>query len=248
MPLHDWSKVAAGLFHHFHQDWSIEIARTLNRGILPVGLAALVEQRAGIKEPDVLAIEGFETISESASAALDNNSGGVATLEAPAASMVQRSTNEVYSDRANRIVIRHHLGTIVAIIEIVSPGNKDRTAAVRDFVEKTVDFMRAGIHVLVIDLFPPTVRDPASLHKLIWDEIEDVPFELPQGRQRLLVSYQTGSEKVAYIEPLGVGEPLPEMPLFLTSRLHIKVPLESTYQTTWNSLPEQLRSAVTKQS
>jgi hypothetical protein len=22
MPLHDWSKIPSGLFHHFHQDWS----------------------------------------------------------------------------------------------------------------------------------------------------------------------------------------------------------------------------------
>ncbi len=246
MPMHDWSQVAAGLFHHFHQSWSVRITDALNAGVLPPGLAALVEQRAGIREPDVLAIEGYETINPLASRALEENVGGVAALEAPATSIVQRSTNEVYADRANKIVIRHHLGTIVAIIEIVSPGNKDRTGAVRDFVEKTVDFIRAGIHVLIVDLFPPTVRDPASLHKLIWNEIEDTPFELPKGRQRLLASYQAGSEKVAYIEPLGVGEVLPDMPLFLTNRLHIKVPLESTYQTTWNSLPEQLRAAVTK--
>ena len=57
MPIHDWTKVPAGLFHHFHQDWSIEIARTLNRGRLPQGVSALVEQRAGPREADVLAIE-----------------------------------------------------------------------------------------------------------------------------------------------------------------------------------------------
>ena len=56
MPLHDWSRVPSGLFHHFHQHWSIEITTALNRGRLPKGLAALVEQRAGPKEPDVLAI------------------------------------------------------------------------------------------------------------------------------------------------------------------------------------------------
>ena len=56
MSIHDWTRVPAGLFHHFHQDWSIEIARALNRGRLPAGLSALVEQRAGLREPDLLAI------------------------------------------------------------------------------------------------------------------------------------------------------------------------------------------------
>jgi hypothetical protein len=59
MPLHDWSRVPSGLFHHFHQHWSIEITTALNRGRLPKGLAALVEEQAGPKEPDVLAKTGF---------------------------------------------------------------------------------------------------------------------------------------------------------------------------------------------
>lgn len=245
MPIHDWNKVPSGLFHHFHQDWSIEIARSLNCGTLPPGLAALVEQRAGPKEPDVLAIETtMGGLSGEMGGLSGDLEGGVATKEAPSARMVYRSTEEIYAARANRIVIRHHLGQIVAIIEIVSPGNKDKTGAVRDFVEKVVDFIRAGVHVLIVDLFPPTPRDPLGLHKLIWDEIHDQPFEFPSGQDRLLMSYQAGREKVAYLEPLAVGDVLPSMPLFLTTEAHIKVPLESTYQTTWDSLPEELRKLV----
>src|SRR5216683_142268 len=142
MPIHDWTRVPAGLFHHFHQDWTIEIARRLNRGLLPKGLSALVEQRSALKEPDVLTVE--------------------------------RITN-----RANRIVVKHHLGRIVAVIEIMSPGNKDSRAAVRDFVDKIIDFLRAGVHVLLVDLFPPTPRDPLGMHKLLWDEISDEPFAFP---------------------------------------------------------------------
>ena len=29
MPVHDWTRVAAGIFHHFHHDWITEIARAL---------------------------------------------------------------------------------------------------------------------------------------------------------------------------------------------------------------------------
>ncbi len=57
MPIHDWSRVPSGLFHDFHQSWSIRIKDALNSGRLPKGVAALVEQRAGPKESDVLAIE-----------------------------------------------------------------------------------------------------------------------------------------------------------------------------------------------
>lgn len=245
MPIHDWNRVPSVLFHHFHQSWSIRISDALNGGLLPSNLSALVEQRAGVKEPDILAIEDYAALDDRETAMLEANAGPVVTLAAPMTRIVQRSEEEIYADRANRIVIRHHLGRIVAVIEIVSPGNKDKRGAIRNFVEKTVEFIEAGVHVLIVDLFPPTVRDPKGLHKLIWDEITDQPFELPPGLDRLLMSYQAGREKVAYIEPLALGDTMPDMPLFLTPHVHIKVPLETTYTTTWNALPEQLRTAVT---
>jgi len=37
MPIHDWSRVDAGLFHDFHQAWTIELRKALNRGLLPPG-------------------------------------------------------------------------------------------------------------------------------------------------------------------------------------------------------------------
>lgn len=239
MPIHDWTRVPAGLFHHFHQDWSIEIARTLNRGRLPKGLSALVEQRAGRKESDVLTIESRATQLTPA-----ESEGGVVALDRPETRIIRQSSKQLYSERANRIVVRHHLGRIVAVIEIVSPGNKDGRAALRDFVEKIIDLLRSGIHVLVVDLFPPTPRDPFGIHKVIWDEIDEEVFVFPAGKDRVLVSYQSNAGQTAYIEPVAVGDALPSMPLFLTSELHVKVPLEDTYQAAWDASPEELRLAV----
>ena len=51
-------------------------------------------------------------------------------------------------------------------------------------------------------------------------------------------------EKVAYVEPVAVGDDLPEMSLFLVPGIHIRVPLEATYRATWDSAPEELRMAV----
>lgn len=125
VPIHDWTRVPSGLFHDFHQSWSIRIKDALNSGRLPKGVAALVEQRAGPCEADVLTIERRTK----------NQAGGVATMPRPVTRIVRRTTKEIHSDRANRIVVKHHLGRIVAVIEIMSPGNKDSRAALRDFVE-----------------------------------------------------------------------------------------------------------------
>ncbi len=244
MPIHDWTRVPWGLFHHFHQSWSVEISRCLNRDVLPLGLAALVEQRAGTKEPDVLASETWNGLSNRTGGLTDDLEGGVVTKVAPTTKMMYRSSEEIYAARANRITIRHHLGQIIAIIEIVSPGNKDKRGAITDFVEKVGDFIRSGVHVLIVDLFPPTPRDPNGLHKLIWDEIGDETFKFPAGEDRLMASYQAGREKVAYLEPLAIGDTMPDMPLFLTTETHIRIPLEATYRSTWESLPIELRNAV----
>jgi hypothetical protein len=240
MPIHDWTKIPAGLFHHFHQDWCVEIARTLNRGRLPKGLSALVEQQARPWEPDVLAIERPGRSSKSA------QPGGLAIAENPRTQIIRKSTNFRYAERANRIVIKHHLGRIVAIIEIVSPGNKDSKKALQDFLKKTIEFLSSGIHVLVVDLFPPTRRDPAGIHRLIWDEFEEeeVEFSFPPGKDRILASYQTGREHAAYVEPIAVGDAMPDMPLFISSDLHVKIPLEATYQTTWEVIPEEMKRVV----
>jgi hypothetical protein len=209
MPIHDWTCVPAGLFHDFHQSWTIRIRDALNAGRLSKGLSALVE-----------------------------------TPEPPSTKIVRRTSKEFYAARANRIVVRHHLGRIIAVIEILSPGNKDSRAAVRDFVDKTIDFLRRGIHILVVDLFPPTPRDPFGMHKVIWDEILEDDFAFPQGKDRIAASYESGGERVAYIEPIAVGDELPEMPLFLANGVHIRVPLEMTYCSAWNASPEEMRIAV----
>ena len=47
MPIHDWTRVEAGIFHAFHHSWVEEIARALNRGLLPPDYYALPEQIAG---------------------------------------------------------------------------------------------------------------------------------------------------------------------------------------------------------
>ena|SRR5688572_20409226 len=239
MPIHDWSRVSAGLFHDFQQSWSIRIKDSLNAGLLHKREAALVEQRAGPLEGDVLSIEG-----QAAWRTGDASTGGVATEDRPATQIIRRSTRQIYARRANRIVVRHHLGRIIAVLEIVSPGNKDSRSALRDFVEKTIDFLRRGIHVLIVDLFPPIPRDPLGLHKAIWDEIEEEEFLFPPGKDRVLASYEAGAERVAYVEPVGVGDQLPKMSLFLACGVHVMVPLEATYQQTWDAGPQELRTAV----
>jgi hypothetical protein len=57
MPIHDWTRVEAGIFHAFHQQWIIAISNVLNDGLLPGDYYALPEQHAAGFGPDVRTLE-----------------------------------------------------------------------------------------------------------------------------------------------------------------------------------------------
>ncbi|MCI0742681.1 MAG: DUF4058 family protein [Gemmataceae bacterium] len=239
MPLHDWTRVPSGIFHHFHQRWASAQCDALNGGLLPRGYYALLEQVAGGPIPDLLS---FQHLPKSH---IPPNGNGVALLDVPPRTrFIQSAQPEQFAAKANRVTIRHPLGNVVAVLEVVSPGNKESRHAVRAFVEKAVAFLNSGIHLSVIDLFPPTQRDPQGIHKAIWDEIRDEPFELPSDKPLTLVAYDALPIKTAYIEPVAVGDTLPDLPLFLEPGKHVLVPLEATYMTTWSLCPAPMREMV----
>src|SRR5262245_29047364 len=57
MPVHDWTRVQPGIFHHFHHDWISETSRAVNRSLHGTDYYALAEQVAGSFGPDVLTLK-----------------------------------------------------------------------------------------------------------------------------------------------------------------------------------------------
>ncbi len=241
MPVHDWTRVDAGLFHAFHQGWVITLANALNSGGLPSDYFALPEQSIHGPIPDVLTLQLAALPEEPA-----GPSPGLAVATVPPRTrLVRQSEVEAYTRKADRITVRHRHGRVIAVIEIVSPGNKGSRNEMRTFVEKTADPIRQDIHLLVIDLFPPGPRDPQGIHKLIWDEFEEEDLALPADKPLTLAAYDAGPPRMAYVEPLAVGDSLPEMPLFLKPGFYVPTPLETTYQTTWHVFPTPLKGLLT---
>ena len=239
MPMHDWTRVEPTIYHHFHQAWSVEICKQLNGVLLPV-LSALIEQYTGGVEPDVLTVERRPRRPRSGGAA-----AGTATL--PVTRLTIEPRGDPFVRRANRVAIRHRMGEVVCVIEIVSPGNKSSQHAIDAFVGKTHEFLRAGVNVLLVDPFPPGPRDPSSLHQLVWKLYEDAPFELPAGEPLLLAAYRAGDAAAgpqANIEPLAVGAVVPDMPAWIDSGDFVMVPLERAYRAAWDASPADYRYLV----
>jgi hypothetical protein len=236
--------VDAGIFHDFHHAWIEEIKRALNRGVLPSVYYALAEQIAGGPIPDVLTLQ-----RPAGNGTGDEESSGACVAVATAPPKVRYHTrlaeDEQYAWRAARVVIRHRSGhEVIAMIEIVSPGNKNSRSGLNRFVKKSAEALQAGIHLVVVDLFPPTPRDPQGIHKAIWDEVREEPFTLPEDKPLTLAAYIGGPLPEAFVEPVAVGDRLVDMPVFLTPEDYVPVPLESTYQAAWEAVPRYWRDVV----
>ncbi|HTU17918.1 MAG TPA: DUF4058 family protein [Gemmataceae bacterium] len=241
MPIHDWTRVAAGTWHDFHLAWIAEIRNALNGGILPADYYAQAEQIAGPLGPDVLTLQVPDTPVNGAAGQPSLSAGGVAVSVAPPRMrMTAEAEMNDYVLKRRTLVIRHVSGDrIVALLEIVSPGNKAARYALRSFVEKAVEALYRGYHLLIVDLFPPTRRDPNGIHAAIWAEFSDDSFELPAGEPLTLAAYSAGPRKRAYVEPTAVGRELIDMPLFLEEEIYVNVPLEATYQAAYKGVPRR---------
>jgi len=100
------------------------------------------------------------------------------------------------------------------------------------------------IHLLVVDLMPPTYRDPNGIQGAIWKALADEKFEGPPGKRLTLGAYEADTPVCAYVDPVAVGDTLPEMPLFLKPGAYVSVALESTYMAAWEAVPARWRSAI----
>ena len=241
MPIHAWTRVDAGIFHDFHAAWIIEIRNALNGGLLPEGYYALAEQVTGPFGPDVLALQANGTPNPNGPT---RTPGAVALLERPPkVQVVQEGDAEQYVKKANHVAIRHVSDDrIVAITEILSPGNKSSRHAIDSFLDKIMSAIDQGIHLLLIDLFPPTARDPQGIHGLIWGDEATHP---PADRPLTLAAYQAGMSRKAFVEPTAAGQALIDMPLFLDDYSYVPVPLEATYEAAWRGVPRRWKSVLT---
>jgi hypothetical protein len=248
MPIHDWTRVNAGIFHDFHLSWIDQLKRALNSGLLPVDYYALAEQVAGGLEPDVITLKELPSPRAGPGPAKEP-CGGIAVMTAPPkVRFTAQAELEHYARKRKTLTIRHSSDDrVIAMLELVSPGNKSSRAGLRAFVSKAAEFLEGGIHLLVVDLFPPTRRDPQGIHDAIWGELTDSEFQLPADKRLTLVAYSAGPVKQAYIEPVAAGEALPDMPLFLTPEVYVAVPLEATYQRAWEAVPRRWREVLEPQ-
>jgi hypothetical protein len=244
MPLHDWTRVSPGTYHAFHLLWIAELQRALNGGLLPPAYYALAEHPIAGFAPDVVTLH--QATSEGGSP--DEPQGAaVALLDAPPQVQLVDQASEATAEalRRRRLAIRTSSGDeLVAVIELVSPGNKSSRSAVHQFVSKLTELIWQRVHVVCIDLFPPTSACPQGLHQLVWSDFDGTPGRDLSQSDASIVSYVAGPDAKAYIQPVERRQPLPAAPLFLDDERYVNLPLEQTYNAAFAGMPSRWRDVL----
>jgi hypothetical protein len=148
---------------------------------------------------------------------------------------VDVATNEVpdYDEYAVRISDAERGRQLVATIELVSLGNKDRSEKRNEFVGKCARPLQKGIAVSIVDVVTPGQFNLyAELLQLVGQSDPTLGEPLPhlyavscrcrQQDKRILLE--------TWSHTLTLGQPLPTLPLWLTGKLAVPLHLEQSYE------------------
>jgi hypothetical protein len=134
-----------------------------------------------------------------------------------------------------QVIDRKHQRWLVAVIELVSPSNKDRPETRQIFTAKCEALLRKGVSVAIVDVVTSrTANLYGEMLELVGQRDEPFGATIPttyaaacrwiaRGRKHVLESWSY---------PLSVGQPLPTPPLWLAENFAMPLDLETSYQAT----------------
>ncbi len=122
--------------------------------------------------------------------------------------------------------------TLVAAIELVSPGNKDRPEARRLFAAKCANYLSQGVGLIAVDVVTGRTAD---LHNVMMALIgQGDPYLFRADATVYAAAYRPnrppeGDRVELWPVPLAVDQPLPLLPLALRGTGCVPVDLEASY-------------------
>jgi hypothetical protein len=212
----------------FHSGWANEIMRQLNK-TLPPGYAARPHVKLGVE------VEADVGTLEHAGHAPVVGEGGVATaVWAPPRPTLTVAVDFRRLDVFEVQVHREGGMEVVAAIELVSPRNKDRQTARRNFAAKWAAYLQAGVSVVVVDV---VTNRGGNLYGALLEQLSLTQEVNGHGDLYAVACRSVPPDEPGRLEtwvaPLAVGSLLPTLPLWLEEDLALPLDLERSYEATF---------------
>ena len=176
-----------------------EARRVLNH-LMPVGLAARVDERQAVESPEDMYKDRGRRVWVYSPSTADpaEGAGGPAVIEAPYKLVV-----EMDPIIGRFLRVEDEKGELVTVIEFISPANK-RGPGLKAFRDRRVELLAAGVHVVEIDLVRP--GDWRALMRP-----EACPEEAVSLYRALVRTARR--KRGSYLFPMGIREPLCDVPV-----------------------------------
>src|SRR5205814_6172865 len=158
--------------------------------------------------------------------------GGIATATYAPPRPVLTFPGPTEDDVTVEVRDRERDARVAAVVELLSPRNRDRDDARRGFAAKMAAYLRIGAGLVVIDVVTSCGGNPHDELVAVLNLPPECRLATPTGLSA--VAYQpasegTGRTVAAWLEPLALGTPLPVMPLAVREFGFVPVDLEATY-------------------
>jgi hypothetical protein len=221
----------------FHSNWANQIVADLNLRLLPTRYRSDAETHLGIAvEIDVATFD-----EERPAGAQAGGGNGIATaVWAPPRATQTFAVDFPAQDVFEVRVYDDERGQrLVAAVELVSPGNKDRAENRRAFVVKCASLLQQRVSVVIVDIITDRRAD---LRNELLDMlgVSRSPTE-PATGNLYAVALRTRKEDGPWHldlwqEPVALGQPLPTLPLWLAADFAVPLELETAYEASRRAL------------
>lgn len=210
----------------FHSYFAVALGAYLNR-TLPERFFAAVQMHPGAEvEADVAEFDVGPAVPANGAA------GGVGVMTYTPPAVTGEFPVEFPDDFEVPILDSERENRLVAVIELISEGNKDRPEKRRAFANKSAAYLQRGIGVVVFDPIYPrrfnlhnalidTLNQPANLHMLSDAVMYTVSYRP--------VRSPAGGRVEFWAHRLEIGQPLPTVPLALKGWGFAPLDLEEAY-------------------
>jgi hypothetical protein len=237
MPLRDHFRPPLDDMRHWeglHGGWPMMIVAGLRPKLPPRYFAEPRVHSGASAEIDVATFEneGEEVVA----ADPDNGSGGgVATaVWAPPLPTLSVATDLPTQDVYEvRVYDEKRHCRLVAAIEIVSPGNKDRPEHRQAFVAKCAGLLQEGVSVVIVDVVTTRKQN-------LYGELMELIGQSDPSLHREPPSLYTAACRVTnrdkkwfletWVQSLSLGQALPTVPLWLAQDSAVPLQLEESYE------------------
>ena len=235
--LPDWSRVAPGIYHDFHNSWIMHLKESLNAGRLPDSYYALGEQRAGDFGPDGLTLQSSE---------------GAGNLDPNDHLNLSPWSPDLSKHVAGDVWFQNRCTTLRVVLPRLARLGESCNG------QTPCDLLNAGVSV-PSDAPPQVSAEQQAADNLRYyamrqrhitirhvsnDRIVAMIEIVSPGNRQTLVSYAAGNPIRAFIEPMAIDDPMIDMPLFLTSEHYVPLPLVETHAKAYQGLPSRWRRVL----